>query len=207
MPRKKSVEGTRRVFVNAGCGSSGKSRIPQFFRRWRQIRVDVDATVKPDLVSSIADLSAISDGSVDAIWCTHCVEHLFAHQVPLALAEFRRVLRKNGFACIIVPDLQAISHWIANDRLHEMIYRSAAGPVTAHDIIWGFGAAIALGKTSMAHHCGFTPTLFLEYLKDAGFSEIVLRRRSSTLELAGLALQKPSKSSEQRKRLMGELGL
>lgn len=207
MPRKKSGERTHRVFINAGCGSSGKSRLPRFFRKWRQIRVDVDATVKPDLVASIADLSAIPNGSVDAIWCTHCVEHLFAYQVPLALAEFRRVLRANGFACIIVPDLQAISHWIANDQLHEMIYRSAAGPVTAHDMIWGFGAAIALGKTSMAHHCGFTPTLFLECLKEAGFSEIVLRRRSSTLELAGLALQKPSKNPEQRRTLMGELGL
>jgi SAM-dependent methyltransferase len=158
------------------------------------------------LVASIADLSAIPSGSVDAIWSAHCVEHLFAHEVPLALAEFRRVLRKNGFACIIVPDLQAIAHWIATDRLQETIYHSAAGPVTAHDMVWGFGPAIAHGKMGMAHRCGFTPTLLLERLKETGFGEIVLRRKNS-LELAGLALQKPSASSEQRKRLMVRLGL
>ena len=157
-------------------------------------------------MASIDDLGAIAGRTVDAIWCAHCVEHLFAHQVPSALAEFRRILHEDGFACIIVPDLQAISHWIAADRLHETIYKSRAGPVTAHDMIWGFGPAIARGNLEMAHHCGFTPTLFLEHLKQAGFSEIVLRRRSA-LELAGLALQRPSKNAEQRKRLMAELGL
>jgi SAM-dependent methyltransferase len=207
MPRKKSVKRPRRVFLNAGCGSSGDSRLPRFFRKWRQIRVDVDARLKPDLVASIADLSAIPDASVDAVWCAHCVEHLYAYEVPLALAEFRRVLCENGFACIIVPDLQAIAHWIATDRLHETIYESAAGPVTAHDMVWGFSRAIAHGETGMAHHCGFAPTLFLECLKEAGFSEIVLRRRRSTLELAGLALQRPSESVEQRKKLMAALGL
>lgn len=196
----------RRVFLNAGCGAPSNSRVPRFFRGWKQIRVDVDPAVKPDLVASIDDLRAIPERTVDAIWCAHCVEHLFAHQVPLALAEFRRVLREDGFACIIVPDLQSISHWIAADRLHETIYESNAGPVTAHDMIWGFGPAIAHGNIEMAHRCGFTPTLFLENLKQAGFSEIVLRRRSA-LELAGLALQKRSKNSEQRKRLMAELGL
>lgn len=163
--------------------------------------------MKPDLVASVADLSAIPDGSVNAVWSAHCVEHLFAHEVPLAIAGFRRVLSDQGFACIIVPDLQAIAHWIADDRLHETIYQSAAGPVTAHDMVWGFGPAVANGKTAMAHRCGFTPTVFLEYLKDAGFSEIVLRRRSSTWELAGLALQRPSKSPRQREKLMSELGL
>jgi SAM-dependent methyltransferase len=207
MPRKKSAKTWRRVFLNAGCGSSGSSRLPPVFHNWDQIRVDIDPGLKPDLVANIVDLSAIPDASIDAIWCSHCIEHLFAHQVPMALAEFRRVLRGDGFACLIVPDLQEISHWIANDRLHETIYESSAGPVTAHDMIWGFGPAIANGMMGMAHRCGFTPTVFLEYLKGAGFSEIVLRRKTSNLELAGLALQKPSENSEEREKRMAQLGL
>src|SRR5580704_12376442 len=117
MPRKKQAGPRRRVFVNAGSGSTKKSHLPRAFRGWDQIRVDIDPGLKPDLVASIADLSAIANASIDAVWCSHCVEHLFPHQVPLALAEFRRVLREDGFACIIVPDLQSISHWIAADRL------------------------------------------------------------------------------------------
>jgi hypothetical protein len=207
MARKKSAKRSHRVLLNAGCGSPDDARLPRFFREWRQIRVDVDPSMKPDVVTSIADLSAIPNGTVDAVWSAHCVEHLFAHQVPGALNEFRRVLCETGFACIIVPDLQAIAHWIATDRLHETIYQSAAGPVTAHDMVWGFGAAIARGKSAMAHHCGFTPTLFLDCLKRAGFAEIVLRRRKSNLELAALALRKPSASTKQRQTLMAELGL
>jgi SAM-dependent methyltransferase len=207
MPRKKITKLSRRVFLNAGCGSAPDSRLPSAFRNWRQIRVDVNPDQKPDLVASIANLAAIPDRTIDAVWCSHCVEHLFAHEVPLALAEFRRVLRSDGFACIIVPDLQRIIQWIADDRLHETIYDSAVGAVTAHDMIWGFGPAIAQGMTGMAHHCGFTPTLFIQYLKDAGFGEIVLRRREDKLELAGLAMQRPSKSPKERERRMASLGL
>ncbi len=167
--------------------------------------MDVEPAVEPDLLTSVADLSAIPDGSADAVWCSHCIEHLFAHEVPLALSEFRRVLSEDGFACVIVPDLQAIAQWISTDRLHETIYDSPAGPVTAHDMLWGFGPAIARGNTAMAHRCGFTPTLFLQRLEEAGFAEILLRRKSS-LELVALALPRP-RGAEGREKLIGELGL
>jgi SAM-dependent methyltransferase len=195
----------RPIFINAGCGPRKNSRLPKFFSRWRQIRVDIDARLKPDVVANIADLSAFPDGTVDAVWSAHAIEHLFAWQVPMALGGFRRVLRDTGFACIVVPDLQAIAQWIATDRLQETIYESAAGPVTAHDMIWGFGLAIACGNTAMAHHCGFTPTLFLERLKDAGFAEIVLRRKT-TLELVALALPQVSENAERRETLLADLG-
>jgi len=206
MPRKKSAAAPRRVFINAGCGLPGNSRLPAFFSEWRQIRVDVDPGMQPDVVANIADLSAIPDGSADAVWSSHSMEHLFAHEVPMALTGFRRVVRETGFVCIIVPDLQAIAHWIASDRLHETIYDSAAGPVTAHDMLWGFSEAIARGKSAMAHHCGFTPTLFLRCIKDAGFAEILLRRRSN-LELVALALPRKSEGPERRESLLAGLGL
>ena len=207
MASRKTARPKRRIFLNAGCGTKGDARLPPIFRNWEQLRVDLNREVEPDIVASIVDLSAIEDASVDAIWCAHCLENLFAHEVPLALAGFRRILREDGFVCIVVPDLQEIAGWIGSDRLHETIYESASGPITAHDMIWGFGPALQHGLTGMAHHCGFTPTMLLEYLKDAGFGEIVLRRKSERLELAGLALQKPSNSPEERNHKMSELGL
>jgi SAM-dependent methyltransferase len=166
----------------------------------------VNGAVEPDLVASVTDLSTIADGSIDAVWSAHCVEHLYAHEVPLALAEFHRVLNATGFACIIVPDLQSIAEWVANDRLDEPIYDSSAGPVTAHDMLWGFGPAIADGDVAMAHRCGFTPTLFLERLRGAKFAEIALRRRSN-LELAALALREDSGSHLRRESLLQNLDL
>jgi len=194
------------VVLNAGSGAQSASALPVYFDAWRQFRVDIDPSAEPDLIASIADLSSVPDGSMDAVWASHCLEHLFAHEVPSALREFKRVLHGDGFACIIVPDLQAIADWIAKDRLHEPIYESAAGPVTAHDMIWGFGPAIEQGAVGMAHLCGFTPTPLLERLDSAGFGEIVLRRRN-TLEIAALALPRDTGSSERRDALVAALPL
>jgi SAM-dependent methyltransferase len=205
MPRNKPAHPARRVFVNAGCGPRDNSRFPAFFSAWRQIRVDIDPETEPDVLSSIADLSAVPDGSVDAVWAAHCVEHLYEYEVPAALSEFRRVLRKTGFACIVIPDLQAIADWIASDRLHETIYQSASGPVTAHDMIWGFGRALANGNAAMAHRCGFTPTPLMNIISGAGFEEILLRRKN-TLELVALALRRQSKRDGYREELLAELG-
>ena len=196
----------RPVLLNAGCGAPAHESIPAYFNSWRQIRVDINPAAHPDIVASIVDLSAITEQTVQAVWSSHCIEHLFAHEVPQALAEFRRVLSDDGFACIVVPDLQAIAGRITADRLHEPIYESAAGPVTAHDMMWGFGPAIAAGDLAMAHRCGFTPTVFLQRLNAAGFGEIVLRRRSN-LELVALALRNPSEDPSRRGSLLEELGL
>jgi SAM-dependent methyltransferase len=205
MVRKKSAR-RRKVFLNAGSGPPENTRLPALFRKWKQIRVDVDPSMKPDVMANIADLSRIADASVDAVWSAHAPEHLFAHQVPAAFSEFRRVLKGAGFACIVVPDLQAIAQWIAEDRFHETIYQSKSGPVNAHDMVFGFGPAIACGKTAMVHHCGFTPTLFLERLKEAGFAEIVLRRRIPSLELVALVLKTPSDGAKRGRALMAALG-
>jgi SAM-dependent methyltransferase len=174
------------VVVNAGCGPLGNKKLPPLFDSWRHLRIDIDPSVQPDIVTSITDLSAIPNGSVDAIYTAHCIEHLYAHEVPRAISEFYRILNDDGFACIIVPDLQSIADYIATDRLHEVIYQSSAGPVTAHDMIFGFGLALSQGHIGMAHRCGFTPTVMAERLKAAPFAEIVLRRRRN-LELGALA--------------------
>ena len=206
MPTQKSARRRQRIFVNAGSGSSNRSRLPAFFRSWKEFKVDVDPSTKPELVTSITDLSAIAGHSVDAIWSAHCVEHLYAHEVPQALAEFRRILREDGFVCIVVPDLQVIAQWIAEDRLNETIYQSPAGDVTAHDMIWGFGPALAYGNNAMAHHCGFTPTPLIQTLAAAGFAEIMVRRRSN-LELVALALCRPSEVAGSLEATMTNLGL
>jgi SAM-dependent methyltransferase len=196
------------LFVNAGCGPLGGGRLPAMFNGWQQLRVDLDPSVQPDLVASVTDLSAIADNSADAVWSAHCIEHLYAHDVGRALCEFYRILVDDGFACIIVPDLQAIANFIATDKLHEPIYTSAAGPVTAHDMVYGFGVAIAQGQVGMAHRCGFTPTLMVQRLQEVPFEEIVVRRRASALELAAV-VQKSAAGwdQEQRTALLAALDL
>jgi SAM-dependent methyltransferase len=196
-----------RVLVNVGCGPLGAGNVPAYFDGWKHIRVDIDAEVKPDILADLTDLSPIPDGSADAVWAAHCVEHLYEYQVTVALAEFRRVLRDDGFVCVIVPDLQTVGSYLVADQMHEPVYQSAAGPVTPHDILFGFGAAIADGRPSMAHRCGFTPSMLQRCFQRVSFAEVMLRRRGPQLELAAVARATPAKHDAERMELMGALGL
>ena len=196
-----------RVLLNVGCGPRNASTLPSYFDGWRQLRVDVDASVGPDIIADLTDLSSIPDGSADAVWAAHCVEHLYGHQVSVALAEFRRVLRDDGFVCVIVPDLQAVAQYVVDDRMHEPLYHSPAGPVTPHDIFFGFGAAIASGHTSMAHRCGFTPGSLQRCFQHQNFGELLVRRRIADFELAAVARATVAKDDEERAALMAALEL
>jgi ubiquinone/menaquinone biosynthesis C-methylase UbiE len=55
----------------------------------------------------MTDMSAVADASVDAIFSSHNIEHLYPHEVPVALGEFLRVLKPDGFAIITWGTLQA----------------------------------------------------------------------------------------------------
>lgn len=205
-PAPARAGGRRKLLVNLGCGPKGSMWLPAMFSNWREVRVDLDVEVAPDILADITDLSAIETGSVDAIWSAHCIEHVYLHQVSQAVAEAYRILRDDGFYCLIVPDLQAIAEYIAQDRLHEVVYEAPAGPVVAHDMIYGHGPSIARGRTSMAHRCGFTPTLLLQKLREAPFAEIVMRRRANQ-ELAAIACKRASASDGEREAFLTALAL
>ena len=195
-----------KVLVNLGSGPKNLSRLPAMFAEWREFRVDVDPAALPDLVADITDLSAINNGSADAVWSAHCIEHLYHHQVTKALEEARRILADDGFLCVIVPDLQAIAGYLETDRLLDPVYQSAAGPVTAHDMLFGFGPDLASGHPTMAHNCGFTAGVLLQKLREARFAEMILRRRP-THELAAVAWKRAVADNAQREALLAALGV
>jgi protein O-GlcNAc transferase len=195
-----------RLFVNLGSGPKQSAWLPAMFADWRELRVDADPKAAPDLLADITDLSAIETGSIDAIWSAHCLEHLYLHQVGGAIAEMHRILTDDGFMCLIVPDLQVLAEYIVNDKLHEVVYQSAAGPVTAHDILFGYGPYIARGHSGMAHRCGFTPGLLVRELQKLPFAEIILRRRPNH-ELAAVARKRPPATDAEREALLEALEL
>ena len=90
--------------------------------------------------------------------------------------------------------------------MHEPIYTSPAGPITPHDVVFGFGAAIERGDVFMAHRCGFTPSGFAQALGAAGFGEFVVLRRPN-FELATVAHKSGWASAAERDGLIAELGL
>jgi SAM-dependent methyltransferase len=153
---------------------------------WKEIRVDIDPQSKPDVIASITDLeTAFSPKSFDAIWSSHTLEHLYTHEVPAALAEFRRVLKPNGFALITSPDLEAVVSLMLDHGLDDVAYTSPAGPITPLDMLFGHSASIALGHHYMAHKTGFTEKSLAQRLVDAGFPTVLIKREG--LDLWALA--------------------
>lgn len=117
------------------------------------MRLDIDSAVKPDIIGTMTDISAVADGSVDAIFSSHNIEHLYPHEVPLALGEFMRVLKPDGFSVITCPDLQSVAALVAEDKLLDPAYTSPAGAIAPLDILYGHRASMAAGNTYMAHRC------------------------------------------------------
>jgi predicted SAM-dependent methyltransferase len=169
--------GTRRV-LNTGCGSYAPERLHAAFRNadWKEIRLDIDQRVQPDIVGSITDLSKVESASFDAIWCSHNLEHLHTYEIPTALAEFRRVLKPDGFALITTPDLESIAELIVDGRVDDTAYESPAGPITALDMLFGLSSAIARGNVYMAHRTGFTADRMGRVLIESDFPEVFVKR-------------------------------
>jgi SAM-dependent methyltransferase len=188
----------QKLLVNVGCGPVVRLTRTALFNDWRQLRVDIEESVDPDIVADLTDLSPIETGTADALWSSHCIEHLYQAQVPGALQEFYRVLKDDGFAVILVPDLQAVADRIVTDKFDEPIYNSGMGPVSAHDMFYGFGPSIAAGQTSMAHRCGFTPTILVNLLNASNFAEYAIRRLKSLelLVVARKSVGTPATNSE-----------
>jgi predicted SAM-dependent methyltransferase len=167
-----------RIVLNVGCGYPLRQRLHAMFRgpAWQEIRHDVDPVSHPDLVCPIVELSAVADASVDAIWSSHNLAHLYRCEVPPALSAFFRVLRPGGLLLATVLDLQRIAGLIADDGLDDEIYRSPSGPITPLDMIYGHSDSIGRGSTYMAHKSGFTATTLGQLLVEAGFVDIAITR-------------------------------
>jgi SAM-dependent methyltransferase len=184
---------TGKVVLHVGCGNPTVARLHPHFQgqEWREIRLDIDPDAQPDIVSSMTNMPAVASDSVDAIWSSHNLEHLHHYEVPLALAEFIRVLLPGGLLLLTLPDLQKIAELVVADRLDEAAYVSRSGPITPLDMIYGHSPSLARGNHFMAHRTGFTPTTLLKSLVQAGFVDILLRR-SPEFDLWARAYKPPS---------------
>ena len=172
------VDQAERCVLHVGCGPKRRDKLHPTFHgsEWREIRLDINGDVAPDIVGDMTHMPDVASGSVDALWSSHNVEHLQAHQVPVAFAEFFRVVKPGGFCLITCPDIQAVAKLIAEDRLEDAAYHAPAGAITPLDMVFGLGRSIARGNVYMSHRTGFTPSTLGRHLLAAGFDPIKLKR-------------------------------
>jgi SAM-dependent methyltransferase len=175
--------------LHVGCGAYAPEKLHPVFRKddWHEVRLDIDHTVQPDIVASMTDMAPVADGSVDAVFSSHNLEHLYPNDVQVALKEFQRVLKSTGFALITLPDLQEVARLVATGNLAEPAYMSALGPIAPLDILYGYRPALAAGNLFMAHHTGFTGQMLMNALTDAGFAAVTVQRVPSSFSLWAIA--------------------
>ena len=166
------------TLLHVGCGGAP---VPPWLADYKETRLDVDGEFNPHIIANMTNMYQVESHSYDVIYCAHSLEHLFPQDVPLALSEFCRILKQEGRAIIIVPDLEGVS------PTTEVLFESEAGPITGLDLIYGFGKQV---KTNphMQHHCGFVQHTLEKILDKAGFNPVV--RRIGCNNLLALAVKR-----------------
>lgn len=161
-------------FLHAGCGEKRRLNTTRTFAGdgWREVLLDIDPSVGADIVGSMVKMDMIASGSMDAIFSSHSIEHHYAHEVPAALAECRRILKPEGFIIITCPDLQGVAALVAKGQLMEPFAVSPAGPISAIDMLYGYRPSLASGNQFMAHRTGFTRDSLAASLQEAGFKAV-----------------------------------
>lgn len=184
-----------KTLLHVGCGRQSYDSLPPFDWKaeWRQIRVDIDPSVAPDVVASIVDMTGIEDASAECVFSKHNIEHLEAHEVPKCLAAFHRVLKPEGFLVLRTPDLKAIARLLLEREPDEALYvaevYSRSFPVAPLDMLYGARKEIADGNPFMAHRTGFTASSLRRYLAAAGFERADVSERAQTHELLCTAMK------------------
>ena len=178
-----------KILLHVGCSFLNKKDTTPGFQEdsWKELRLDIDPKVNPDIIGSMLDLSMIPKNKIDAIFSSHNIEHLYTHEVPIALEEFHRVLKPDGFIIITCPDLQSICELVAQDQLTQKAYFSSQGSITPLDMIFGLQSSIAKGNHFMAHKTGFTKTSMIETFEKSSFSQILCLQRPKKFDLFVLA--------------------
>ena len=195
-----------RTFLNVGCGHKSDLQILGFDDgNWEEIRLDIDVGVKPDIVGTLTDMNLVETASVDAVHSAYNIDHIYPHEVPIALAEFYRVLKDDGFVVRRCPDIQKICEAVVQDKLLDTYYEINGLKIAPIDILYGNRQEISSGLMYMKKKVGFTYSVLDTAFYQAGFKV----RYGGSVEFNGAELAlvafKQEKSKEEIKKIANPL--
>ena len=177
-PVKTELADSSALFKVLNVGGGSKSTpIPDHFAGWQHDLLDIDARGSPDLVCDARELLTLESEQYDAVYCSHNLEHYYRHDGLRVLQGFAHMLKEHGFAEIRVPDIAQVIQAVHAQQLDldDVLYLSAAGPISAHDVIYGLQSEIvSSGHDFYAHKTGFTAKSLLKFLILGGFPHIFL---------------------------------
>jgi predicted SAM-dependent methyltransferase len=167
-------EGSVCRVLNVGGGSK-LTGIPEYFEGWQHDLLDIDPRGEPDIVCDARELTLLPAARYDAVYCSHNLEHYYRHDGHKVLRGFLHVLNDTGFAEVRVPDIAKVLAVLHQQRLDldDLLYESPAGPISAHDVVYGLQTEIeSSGQDFYAHKTGFTPKSLSKMLLESGFQKV-----------------------------------
>lgn len=187
---------TQRV-LNVGSGDS--LYLPPIYRGWEQVRLDIDPAVKPDVVCDAKEMRRLKGNEYDSVFCSHTLEHFYRHEVPGVLAGLAHVLKPDGFVYVTVPDLQAVMEAVVKGGrdIDETWYQSNGGPISFHDVLYGWSKQMAHGNLYYAHHTGFSAKGLAKAMRAVGMVKVLTACDGSSIHAYGFK-SKPSKAMLKR---------
>ncbi len=202
LPPVREYENRRRV-LNVG-GNSKEIPIPECYDGWDHILLDIDPRGQPDIVCDARRMHTLPGEQYDAVYCSHNLEHYYRHDCSKVLAGFLHVLKPDGFADILVPDMMAVMKHVAEHDLdiESVLYEAPAGPITVRDVIYGWAKEIERsGEDFFAHKSGFSDRSLSAALRQAGFGEVFPFLAPEAYEIRAIAFK--TNGSEAHWTLLG----
>jgi predicted SAM-dependent methyltransferase len=114
-----------------------------------------------DFVGDIRDLSRFADGSIEAVYASHVLEHTGLRDLEPTLAGIHRVLCDGGTFYVSVPDLDILCRHFLSPELtpqqkFQVMRMMFGGQTHEHDF----------------HHVGFNRVFLQSFLARAGFRRV-----------------------------------
>lgn len=179
--------------LNVG-GNNKQIALPPQYVDFEHLLLDIDPKGEPDILCDARLLTTLEGEQFDAIYNSHNLEHYYRHDVPKVLAGFQHVLKEDGFAHIIVPDMHEVMRQTLERGLDidDVLYQSPAGPIMVLDVIYGYSTQIERsGVEFYAHKTGFTQRSLVNALNRAGFAKIYTGINQASLEIHAWAFKNP----------------
>lgn len=149
--------------LHAGAGGS---KIPTpYFEGFKEVTLDIDDRSKPDIVTSMVDMSPVPDECFEAAYTAHTLEHVYPHEVRRCLWNFHRVLKPGGVLLVVVPNLEGV------EATEKVLYESPSGPISGLDMIYGHHDMVEQSPY-MAHKCGFVKETLKAAFESVGFVNV-----------------------------------
>jgi SAM-dependent methyltransferase len=189
---------TRRTLLNVSGPGGGGALPAAYTTAFTALTHDSDVARRAGFDGDLRSLAHGNENTLDAIYCSHTLEHFPLHEVSGILAGMHRVLKPGGFAHLRVPDIPALMRKVAEEKLDldSVLYHAGAGAITVRDLIWGHAPSVAREQRSSnmavssaghAHRTGFSRRTLAAALYRAGFSITYSKERR--LELSTLAFK------------------